>query len=522
MGQFKFSIFLVALFAGLVLFQAGSDLFSQEPDENHLIYVYDPEIPPFRKWKHHQTLIDQRRQSPPKSVEGFEETDPRKRLQWSFELTKKTFDYGEIVWGKLKVSNTSSSSTFVLSPPGNSRYISTIGVWTRSRKGHENRDGDEISELTESTELNKGNYYNHFFYRGRPISIGPGKAYEVMIPVNVNQIANDDTGLLVADSDRVGWVPCAKYGKGKHQFYLQYVNAEGVSWWPYSAFFTNARPDGILPPKHSRFDSYPLVLGPYEFEVAPRFHNTPQLFENYRNLPTPPPDDKWEVLHPAPHDRLISKMKPDVRWQFEFMYLKNSYPTYQLEFADGAGPSDVAKTNLKLQNLEAVLSHLAEDSPLRNFVQMERCELLNFLGYPEEAIALAKQVDSPDTQVFLDLMTFGEGKFQYDTLKSGVRVTQTADGLFFVRLELKRQGWRAELRIKDAKGRTVLKNELTPWRGGVHRSATIFGVHLAKEQLANCKIFCFNTKEQLRYAVRPIDFWQTSEADGAIEATVSE
>lgn len=496
------------LLSTFMLSLVGAAAVAQLPDPDHLIYVYDPEIPPFRKWKHHQDLIDQRRQAPP-SADGL--NAPRKWLKWTFKLTKDKFVYGEVVWGKIRVENTNPNSSYIMSPPGHSRFVSTIGVWTRSRVGHENRDTDEPGELKESTEINKGNYYNHYSFRGRPITLAPGESYEAMIPVNVNQIMSDDTRPSITASDRTGWCPTPIYGRGKHQFYLQYVNAEGLSRYRYKVFSGNSKSEDLYPPRHIRFDGYPLVLGPYEFEVLPKFHITPQLFINCQNMLANSVNSDTQVLHKAPHDKQIATMANDVRWQFEFIFLKYNRPTYELEFANGSTATEIGETDLKLKNLEAVLSNLGADDPLRNFVQMERCERLHFLGYPEEAIALAEEFDSPDAQVFLDIMSFEENEFEYEFVKSGVHVTPAKEGKLFARIELEKRGWLAELHLSDEEGQTVAESELRPWQGFEHRRSTVFGVYLATEQLKHARIYCHHPKEGIRCGVALQDFHKKSD-----------
>lgn len=498
------------LLSTFMLSLVGAAAVAQLPDPDHLIYVYDPEIPPFRKWKHHQDLIGQRRQTPP-SADGL--NAPRKWLKWTFKLTKDKFVYGEVVWGKIRVENTNPNSSYIMSPPGHSRFVSTIGVWTRSRVGHENRDTDEPGELKESTEINKGNYYNHYSFRGRPITLAPGESYEAMIPVNVNQIMDDDTKPSLSSSDRTGWSPTPIYGKGKHQFYLQYVNAEGLSRYRYKVFSGNSKPEDLYPPRHIRFDGYPLVLGPYEFEVERMSAGRENLLANCQRQPVPVPIDKETVLHPKPHQKMVSTLArtSPLLWQFEFLYLRHFRPTYELEFANGFESTEIGETDLKLKNLEAVLSNLAADDPLRNFVQMERCERLHFLGYPEEAIALAEEFDSPDAQVFLDIMSFEENEFEYEFVKSGVHVTPAKEGKLFARIELEKRGWLAELHLSDEEGQTVAESELRPWQEFEHRRSTVFGVYLATEQLKHARIYCHHPKEGIRCGVALQDFHKKSD-----------
>lgn len=501
MGRLNWTFVLLLIF----FFDFGHKFsFAQELNRDHLIFTYDPAIPPQRKWHPDQVALNDQRQIPePKATKGFEGLFPRKWLKWSFKLSKEHYARGEIVWGRLVVKNDSPKISFRLSPPGNSRFISTVGIWTNSV------EGGSTGDVKESTELNKGNYFNDFFYRGPPLVLAPGEVYEVDIPININQVENQDTFPSVGKNTRTGWSPACQFGaefeSREHKFYLQYVNAEAIGYRSYSSFFSNKIPDKALTSSTPvNFDGYPMVLGPFEFSVDAEGIES-GMWANVRDQRVPVLSE-LRSMHRRNHDSMLRKtrQKSNLRWQYEFLFLKNYSPTYDLEFAPGKKVSQLAKSK-KLANLEAVLSHLDSKDPLVDYVQIERCETLNLLGYPLEAIRLAKQIKSPDSGVFLDLMEFDQSKFSHLDLDKAIEVTakiETKD-ITFVRVKLSEAGrvpWEAELEVMDSHSALVAKSRIQPWAGGdaTESRSTIFGFRIASRYMANSKVFFFHPSTNRR------------------------
>jgi len=359
--------------------------------------------------------------------------DPASNLVWSLKLTKDKYYVGETIWGRLTLENKEEKFAYKLSPPYHGQIVSTISLWVTRRVEPAFGQPATWTELKEVYWVNKGTFAPSFGYRGRPIVIAPGGKYEAWLPVNVAQCQRQSEIVKGVWHQKCTWLPGVGFSTpGKHRFYLRYFNLEMLSDQLYEdlyegALAQTADPDYVRATRGREvyvvdLEPEAIVLGPFDVEilalprepeaVVDRGEALTRLVRQFEWFSSRPANNGATLMHPPGMEflpALLWRLGPEwreLRLSMEFALLRvwPQFP-FEIRFANSdmeENLSDDDKRYRFLRDLAALLSNLKADDPLREHVEFMRCYLLYSVGREQEALELARRLNSPDAQAFLD------------------------------------------------------------------------------------------------------------------------
>jgi hypothetical protein len=320
---------------------------------------------------------------------------------WAFTLDKTRFLLGEAITGKITIENMNKEESIHFSPPYRGFLVATVGIWVARRD--EKTGWGKVEPLF---QINRGWPSSTAELQGEPVNLAPGAKWQASFPVNglmfLAEAAAKPDSVVPRWFSGVGFtVP------GKYRVYLQYVNLERSI--PFERRWTSflEDPPAQKPlkqiPGSVALDLGPFVLGPYEVEVVAldgaetdelteRFQEWTKLFQRegkrFNVVPHGLPDLlKLKALQSEP---LLSVRDSLSLTQFQ---------TEMLSLPKGADERTriLADLVVKVRDNRRKVPR----GPLYDAFGMTEGYLRYYLGKTDDALGLARELNTPDAKVFI-------------------------------------------------------------------------------------------------------------------------
>lgn len=322
--------------------------------------------------------------------------------QWDFKPAKNRFLTGETIWGKLTVTNPNKKFSFRFSPPYRGFLVDTIGIWSSKW----NEDKKEWGSVEEILKVNQGYSEYQRQLQGKPLLLKSAEKYEASIALNGGpRLERGDP--IAAGVPRVEWAAGAGFAKpGKYRVYLQYVNLEALI--PFVGRHEKAM---VLAPHDGKdktrpLEAKPIVLGPYEVEVTvPKAKVGRELLKLIESW------DKWYrtretdiivLLPTAGLEKLLDD--PDMKSK-ELAGVRESLFLTQWTNKLSHLPRGQEARKASLEKLLVQVREARKETigaPLKDNLGLVECFLTKAIGREGEAIKLANELGTADSQVFVE------------------------------------------------------------------------------------------------------------------------
>lgn len=330
-------------------------------------------------------------------------------VKCEFSLPRKQYLLGEPIYGKFKITNTDKKNRVEFSSPYMGQKVSTVSIWRSRWLESDPMRLDEQGkwdELVEVQKVNKGYYEGVPFvirpFQGKAVILDPGQQYEVEFPINIVQGMINEKEPELESTFRLRWLGGIGFGRpGKYQFYVKYCNLEGC--FPYADVKRMMESPDLTPdtPIIVQIEPIITVLGPFELEIV-----SPEISSVLSN---------WEdcyldsTLRVYPYNDLAVENNPKLKLGLELQKQHSAEVAGSLLLTrvcalmsriNVIGDAERKPVEDLLKQLDSALSALGK-SPLRKDFKVIRCYLLKALGRTKEAIREAKQIKTPDAEVFI-------------------------------------------------------------------------------------------------------------------------
>jgi len=357
--------------------------------------------------------------------------------QFEMRLSKAKYRVGEVIWGKLTVTNLWEDRQLVTSPPWHGFFVSTLDVVARKERKRQSIEGDELSEKWNPPEGVIWHMKGWERYNGarvwchNEIVIGPGETFVAWVPVNVLQ-NNNSVGEFGWSLDS-NWLPGYALNKpGKYQIFITYWDSPVREWPDSSNLDDYLTVEGIAKLKQQRLEKAkhilygrgvrsPVTLGPFEVEISalPEKNGVKEnqivALEsmvarwNSDTAYREPITDfvrgfKEEDIAELPEILQGKMLGTDIGNSLSFTAIRHHL---SIEREEGKPARFVP---LKLEDIDRLLERMMHDDPLWTHVVLAKCIWLHEHDQRAEAIKLADSIraTNPDAEVFWHLAQYGK------------------------------------------------------------------------------------------------------------------
>lgn len=378
-------------------------------DKDHPIYTFSP--PGIKRILPQELLT---------LSDGIESPAYVHEVKWSLDLEKKRFFVGEPITGKLTVEHTGSLDRlhwYQMTRPYHGQRVSNLGLWySRWKQDKKDANKGTWGSLKEAYKINFNSQWIHPSGKTTPVILKPKDRLEANVAFNV--LHNSKYGRASSWMSGIGL-----YLPGKYRIYIRYINVNG-----YKGGLIDQKEKQFLKIKKGRLNVIPyrpIVIGPFDIEILPL--NIPEekeilvLLKQWNGLiATQYNRSSYDVVIPfaevsSQSLKTIAKAKELRDSKFvsvrrSFLHTDVRYRLNKWLYRNRNGRGDKNKLNDLNRITENVLKEKLPRA-IADAWKYTRCQILLQQGKVKEAISLAKKINTPDTEVFLD-------HIKYEKLKS--------------------------------------------------------------------------------------------------------